>query len=93
MADMGAEAGLATVRQVVETRQLANGMFNGEPLARKADNLTMKSARTRRATLSLFKASAWSYIAASSYITASSIVTILRPARYPNSERSVTTHG
>ena len=52
-----AEAGLATVRQVVETRQLANiGMFNGEPLARKAGNLTMKSARTRRATLSLYKA-------------------------------------
>ena len=54
--DMCAEAGLATVRQVVETRQLANGMFNGEPLARKAGNLTMKSARTRRATLSLYKA-------------------------------------
>ena len=53
---MRAEVELAMVRQVAERRQLTNiGMFNGEPMVRKAGNRTMKLARRATRSSSLYK--------------------------------------
>ena len=42
--------------EVAETRQLTNiGMFNGEPMVRKAGNRTMKLARRATRSSSLYK--------------------------------------